>query len=91
MGPTGAIVRKLDRLGRLVLPREMLHLMDISDGDPLEVLLDGDRIVLRKYQPGCIFCGKTEDLILHRDRKVCRDCVRTLAGSPQPADSDRCR
>lgn len=63
-----------------MLPRRLLQLIDISGGDPLEVLRDGDRIVLRKHQPGCIFCGKAEDLILYRHRKVCRHCIRTLAG-----------
>ena len=76
MGPVRGIVRKPDRL---VLPRALLQFTDISGGDALEVVLDGERIVLRKHQPGCVFCGKAEDLILHRDRKVCRDCVRTLA------------
>lgn len=66
-----------------MLPRRLLQLIDISGGDPLEVLPDGDRIVLRKHQPGCIFCGKAEDLILYRDRKVCRHCIRTLATDVQ--------
>ena len=79
MTPVRGIVRKPDPLGRLVLPRALLRLADISAGDLLEVLLDGDRIVLRKRQSGCVFCGKEDNLIPHRHCKVCRDCVHALA------------
>ena len=78
MKSTG-VVRQLDNLGRVVLPIELRRTMDISVKDPLEVFVDGENIVLRKYQPGCIFCGSEEDLITYRDKTLCRAC-RTAIG-----------
>lgn len=57
------MVRRLDGLARLVLPGELLRTMDVRPGDPLEVFVDQGRIILRKYQPGCAFCGRGGDLI----------------------------
>ncbi len=80
MKSTG-VVRQLDNLGRVVLPIELRRTMDISVKDPLEVYVDGDAIVLRKYQASCIFCGGTDDLIPFREKllcKVCAEAIRTL-------------
>ena len=61
MKSTG-IIRRVDELGRVVLPIEIRRILDIEERDPLEIFLDEDRIVLRKLQPTCIFCGAEEDL-----------------------------
>ena len=59
MKSTG-IVRKLDDLGRIVLPIELRRTLDIADKAPLEIFVEGDSIILRKYEPSCVFCGKSE-------------------------------
>ncbi|SLK16227.1 MULTISPECIES: AbrB/MazE/SpoVT family DNA-binding domain-containing protein [unclassified Paenibacillus] len=76
MKSTG-IVRKLDNLGRIVLPKELRDTMEIEEKDPIEFLIDNTRgtIVLRKYQDRlCIFCGSPDNLFLYRDRLICQSC-----------------
>lgn len=75
---TTGIVRKLDGLGRIVLPVEIRRTLDISERDELELFLDDDSIVLRKYEPSCIFCGAGIKLISFRDKNVCEDCISKL-------------
>ena len=69
------IVRNLDQLGRVVLPKELRRTMDIKDGDPIEILTDGDMICLKKYTPGCRLCGGKEQLIEVDGVKICHDCA----------------
>ena len=69
---TTGIVRPVDNLGRLVIPIELRRTLDINEGDGLEIYVDGKSIVLRKYEPTCIFCGNSSDLILYQDRHICR-------------------
>ena len=61
MKSTG-IVRKIDELGRLVLPIELRRTLEISDGDSLEIFVEDNTIILKKYQPACIFCGNAKDV-----------------------------
>ena len=77
MKSTG-VVRQLDNLGRVVLPIELRRTMDISVKDPLEVFVDGDDISLRKYQPGCIFCGSADKLVIFHDKALCPDCIEEI-------------
>ena len=77
MRSTG-IVRKVDELGRVVLPVEIRRTLEIEDHDPLEIALEGDCILLRKFQPTCIFCGAVEELIEFRRKRVCRLCLQKL-------------
>lgn len=74
------IVRTIDRLGRLVLPVEFEETMGVGPGTDLEVLLDGDAVVLRRYEPGCVFCGEMEDVVAFRGRLVCRKCQQEAGG-----------
>lgn len=78
MKSTG-IVRKIDDLGRLVLPIELRRAMSLDYGDAVEVYTNGDTIVLKKYQPGCQLCGSMEDLMQVDDTRVCRCCAQKLA------------
>lgn len=80
MKATG-IVRKVDLLGRIVLPMELRRSLKIAEKDPLEIYIDGADIVLRKYNPGCAFCGNTENLITCGDHTLCRDCVTMFVGA----------
>ena len=62
MKSTG-IVRKVDELGRIVLPIELRRTLDIAEKDSLEIYMDGPSIVLKKYQPTCIFCDEAKDVV----------------------------
>jgi len=75
------MARKVDDLGRIVLPVELRRLHGIETGDALEISVDGDSIVLRKLTRGCIFCGARERLTLHRSRALCVVCRDELAGT----------
>lgn len=77
MKSTG-IVRRVDELGRVVLPIELRRTLDISDKDSLEIYVDGEKIVLRKYEPACIFCGNANDVEQYRGKNICQDCLKDL-------------
>ena len=79
MKATG-IVRKVDELGRIVLPIELRRTLDIAERDPLEIYVDGSSIVLTKYQPACIFCGDSSDIITYKGKNVCEACLKELTG-----------
>jgi transcriptional pleiotropic regulator of transition state genes len=73
------MARKVDDLGRIVLPVELRRLHGIQTGDALEISVDGDAIVLRKLNVGCTFCSALEGLVTYRDRAVCESCQSELA------------
>ena len=77
MKSTG-IVRKVDELGRIVLPIELRRTLDIVEKDALEIYVDGSSIILKKYQPSCIFCGNSDYVTVFKGKLVCADCVATL-------------
>ena len=77
MRSTG-IFRRIDSLGRFVLPKELRKSLDIQQNDYLQIFLEGDSIVLRKSQLACTLCGNTEDLVELHERKVCRKCIEAL-------------
>ena len=78
MKSTG-IVRKVDDLGRIVLPIELRRMLDIAERDELEIYMESDRIVLQKYEPACIFCASSRGLVTHGGKNVCRECVKKLS------------
>ena len=77
MKSTG-IVRKVDELGRIVLPVEMRRTLDIAERDALEIYVDGEMIVLRKYQSACVFCDNVKDVVNFKGKNVCPDCLKKL-------------
>ena len=77
MKPTG-IIRQIDRLGRVVIPKELRTHYGIQDEDPLEIYTDEDKIILKKYVPSCIFCRSTNRLTQYKDKLVCAKCVEEL-------------
>lgn len=77
MKSTG-IIRKVDNLGRIVLPIELRRTMDIAECDELEIYMENDRIILQKYEQACIFCGAARDLISYRRKNVCQECLRKM-------------
>jgi transcriptional pleiotropic regulator of transition state genes len=78
MKSTG-IVRKVDELGRIVLPIELRRTMDIAERDTLEIFVGDDGIVLRKYQPTCIFCNSSKGIVTYKDKNICSACISTLS------------
>lgn len=78
MKSTG-IVRKVDDLGRIVLPIEMRRTLDIAEKDTLEVYVEGESIILRKYQDACVFCDSVRDLVNYKGRCVCPECIAALS------------
>jgi transcriptional pleiotropic regulator of transition state genes len=77
MKSTG-VVRKVDELGRVVIPIELRRTLGIEEKDALEIYVDDEKIILKKYEPGCVFCGNARDIQLYRGKLVCRDCIVTM-------------
>jgi len=77
MKSTG-IVRRVDELGRVVLPVEIRRVFNIKIRDPIEMYTEGSRIILQKYSPTCVFCGETQDTIEFEDKLVCQKCFAKL-------------
>ncbi len=77
MKSTG-IVRKVDELGRVVLPIELRRTLNISQKDSLEIYVDGERVVLKKYYPACVFCGEAEGVKYFKAKNVCETCIEEL-------------
>lgn len=73
--PSTGIVRRLDDLGRIVIPRETRHLLGLRDHDPVEILLGDRALALRKFTPGCVFCGSDLAGVTFRGKNVCRRCL----------------
>lgn len=77
MKSTG-IVRKVDELGRIVIPIEMRRTLGVDSRDPVEMCVDREDIIIRKYAPGCVLCGNPKEIIEYAGKLVCRDCIRGM-------------
>ena len=78
MKSTG-IVRPLDAVGRIVLPMEIRKKLGITErNDALEIYTEGDKIILKKYAPNCIFCGSENDIVLFKNKNVCKKCRQEM-------------
>ena len=78
MKSTG-IVRKVDELGRVVLPIELRRTLDIAEKDALEIYTEGtDMIILKKYMPACIFCNDAKDVVTYKGKNICKTCLEEL-------------
>ena len=83
MKSTG-IVRNVDELGRIVIPKEIRKKFNIEIKDPIEIYVDGSSIVLKKYLPNCIFCGSSKELVSYKDKLVCSNCSKGISQSSTP-------
>ena len=72
------MVKQIDEMGRIVIPREIKRSMGIQDRDHLEIFVEDNKIILKKYQPGCIFCGNTEQIVTFKGKLVCLDCKKEM-------------
>ena len=77
MKSTG-IVRRVDELGRIVLPIELRRTLDIAEKDAIEIYVDGESIILKKYEPTCIFCGDGRNVEIYRGKNICANCMKEL-------------
>lgn len=80
MKSTG-MVRKIDDLGRIVIPKELRRTMEIAEGDPLEIYVEGEMIILKKYEPACIFCGDASDIVNYKGKNICKRCLIEIKGA----------
>ena len=78
MKSTG-IVRKVDELGRIVLPIELRRTLDIAERDSLEIFVSEDTVILKKFQPACIFCDSSKNIISFKGKNVCSACISSLS------------
>ncbi len=81
MKSTG-IVRRIDELGRIVLPAELRRTLDIGEREELEIFVDGNSIVLRKYRPSCLFCDSVRNISRFKGKNICARCLRQLRETP---------
>lgn len=77
MKSTG-IVRKVDELGRIVIPMELRKTLDIKEKDPLEIYTDGEKIILQKSSNACIFCGEADDIVEFNGKHICPSCLDAI-------------
>ena len=77
MKSTG-MIRRVDELGRVVIPKEIRKKLSIEEKDPMEIYVEGHSIVLKKVEEKCIFCGKSKDLINYKDKLICKKCLSEL-------------
>ncbi len=82
MKSTG-IIRRMDELGRVVIPIEIRNQFNIVEKDPIEIYVDGSSIVLKKFEPNCIFCGNTKDLLTYNDKLICTNCSKKIGALKQ--------
>ncbi len=77
MKPIGA-VKRIDNLNRILLPKELRKLMPIKTGDQFEIFVDDNSIILKKYEPTCMFCNSTEDVTEFKGKGICKQCMQEL-------------
>ena len=77
MKSTG-IVRRVDELGRVVLPIELRRTLDINEKDALEIYVEGNTVILKKYEPACIFCQNARDVVNYKGKLICNDCLEEM-------------
>ena len=78
MKSTG-IIRRMDELGRVVIPIEIRNQFNIVEKDPIEIYVDGSSIVLKKFEPNCINCGNTKNLLEYQGKLICKDCSKKIS------------
>ena len=78
MKSTG-IVRRIDELGRVVIPIELRNKFGIDEKDPIEIFVEGSNIILKKYEPNCVFCGNSKNLVEYKGKLICEKCSKQIS------------
>ena len=71
------IVRKMDNLGRLCLPVEIRRILGLKLNSPMEFYMDGENVVIRKYEPSCVFCNSSDGIMPFGGKLICKNCLKT--------------
>ena len=71
----------MDNLGRIVIPIETRRIFEIDPKDPLEIYVEGDKIILQKYNRACAFCGSKEDVTDFNNKNICKKCISEIKES----------
>lgn len=79
MKSTG-IVRPVDQLGRIVIPKELRRTFNIGEFDSMEIYTEDETIILKKYAPTCIFCGEGKNIINYKGKNICKICLEDIKG-----------
>jgi transcriptional pleiotropic regulator of transition state genes len=77
---SAGVVRKVDQLGRIVLPKSLRKRYQMNEGDPIEILVQGDHIILERYRPKCVFCSSVDEVSEFKEKYVCGVCSKELDG-----------
>ena len=77
------VYRRVDELGRIVIPKEIRDSQEINIKDPMEIYTDGNTIILRKVEDSCIFCGRTKDISKFNDKTICSKCIESIIAIKQ--------
>ena len=85
MKSTG-IIRRVDELGRIVIPIELRNSLKIAIKDPVEIYSDGNTIVLKRHEDSCIFCGNSKDLVPFKDNLICKKCSENIFALSEKAE-----
>ncbi|MCK8825937.1 AbrB/MazE/SpoVT family DNA-binding domain-containing protein [Fuchsiella alkaliacetigena] len=72
------IVRKIDNLGRVTIPKEVRDNLGIEKGTPLGIYIDGEKLIFKKYEPQCTFCSSEKDIVNFKDKIVCSECLSEI-------------
>ena len=73
------IIRGLDNMGRVVIPKEIRKFLDMTEGvDEFEIYMQDDSIILKKHKPACVFCGAEENCIEFENQKICKNCIQKI-------------
>lgn len=80
---TTGIVRRIDELGRVVIPREVRNICNLAEGDPVEIFVEKGNVILKKYQACCIFCGTTDNILNYKGKPICLDCKDDLGADKE--------
>lgn len=77
MKSTG-IVRKIDNLGRVVIPIELRKTLDLNENDAVEIFTEGSSVIFKKHTISCVFCGNSKDVVSYKDKCVCNKCIEQI-------------
>ena len=88
MKSTG-IVRRVDELGRIVIPIELRNKLKIAEKDPIEIYVDGSSIILKKYEETCVFCGSTRNVVEYKGKLICTKCTQNISNMSDNIKNDQ--
>lgn len=74
-------LRRVDEMGRIVIPKKVRESLNLQSEDPIEIFVEDDKLILQKYEPGCLFCDSIENTFEYMGKQICLDCLKKMANS----------